>query len=221
MDRATPLASGRDADVFALDGRRVLRRNRDGRSPAAEAAVMEHVAAHGFPVPRVHSVEGPDLVMERLHGPTLLGAMLAGEVTAAEAGRLTAAVQDRLHSLPAPGGAGALLHLDLHPDNIVLTDAGPVLIDWTNARPGEADLDVAMSALILAQVSLADTFPEPVPALARAGLAAFLEHTGGDPVRLLEAAVDLRAADPNLAPEEEAVLAAAASAVRGWTAPRP
>ena len=168
MDRATPLAAGRDADVFALDGRRVLRRNRDGRSPAAEAAVMEHVAAHGFPVPRVHSVEGPDLVMERLHGPTLLGAMLAAEVTAAEAGRLTAAVQGRLHSLPAPGGAGALLHLDLHPDNIVLTDAGPVLIDWTNARPGEADLDVAMSALILAQVSLADTFPEPVPAPSRA-----------------------------------------------------
>ncbi|MFL1429924.1 MULTISPECIES: phosphotransferase [unclassified Nocardiopsis] len=229
----TLLASGRDADVFALDGGRVLRRNRDGRSPAAEAAVMRHVSAHGFPAPRVHAVEGPDLVMDRLHGPTLLGALLAGEESPAAAGRIMAGLQDRLHALPPPGdgagagggaggsggggagaGGSALLHLDLHPDNIVLTGAGPVLIDWTNARTGGADLDVAMSALIMAQVALAETFPEPVPALAGAGLDAFLAHTGGDPVRLLDEAVELRAGDPNLAPEEAAVLTAAAAAVR-------
>ncbi|MGW9346424.1 tRNA A-37 threonylcarbamoyl transferase component Bud32 [Nocardiopsis flavescens] len=213
MTPQTPLASGRDADVFALDGDRVLRRNRDGRSPAAEAAVMAHVTGHGFPAPRVHAVDGADLVMDRLHGPTLLGAMLTGGVDAAEAGRVTAGLQDRLHALPAPGG-GALLHLDLHPDNIVMTAAGPVLIDWTNAREGEADLDVAMTALILAQVSLAGVFPPPVPALAAAGLDGFLAHTGGDPVRLLDGAVGLRAGDPNLAPQEEAVLAGAADRVR-------
>ncbi|MFY7064574.1 phosphotransferase [Nocardiopsis changdeensis] len=214
-DIPTLLASGRDADVFALDGHRVLRRSRDGRSPAVEAEVMRHVAGLGLPVPRVYSVDGPDLVMERLHGPSLLGAALAGEVTAEETGRIMADLQGRLHALPAPGGGGVLLHLDLHPDNVVLTATGPVLIDWTNARQGEADLDVALSALILAQVALAGTFPGPVAALAGEGLGAFLSHTRGDPVRLLDAAVELRAGDPNLAPEEERVLAAAAEAVRG------
>ncbi|CAL9468002.1 hypothetical protein SUDANB121_02788 [Nocardiopsis dassonvillei] len=212
-DTPTPLASGRDADVFALYGRRVLRRNRDGRSPAAEAAVMEHVAAHGFPAPRVHSVDGADLVMERLDGTTLLAAAMAGGVGPREVGRIMADLQNRLHGLPAPGGTGALLHLDLHPDNIMLTGAGPVLIDWTNARPGEADLDVAVSALILAQVRLSGSFPPPVAALAGEALDAFLSHTRGDPVRLLGGAVRLRAADPNLSPEEGAVLAAAAAEV--------
>lgn len=48
------LASGRDTDVFAIDDRRVLRGYRHDLDTAAEAAVMRHVAAHGFPVPHPH-----------------------------------------------------------------------------------------------------------------------------------------------------------------------
>jgi hypothetical protein len=36
----TPLASGRDADVFAIDAGRVLRRYRTGGDVSAEARVM-------------------------------------------------------------------------------------------------------------------------------------------------------------------------------------
>ena len=55
------LTSGRDADVYALDEVRVLRRNRDGQSVLREAAVVRHVWAHGFPVPEVFRAEGADI----------------------------------------------------------------------------------------------------------------------------------------------------------------
>jgi hypothetical protein len=65
MVDAAPVGSGRDADVFAIDARRVLRRYRRGGDVAAEAAVMPYVAGRGFPVPRVYRADGADLVMDR------------------------------------------------------------------------------------------------------------------------------------------------------------
>src|SRR5262245_56204801 len=43
------LATGTVADVFALDDRRVLRRDRSGRDQSGEAEIVRHVIAHGFP----------------------------------------------------------------------------------------------------------------------------------------------------------------------------
>ncbi|WP_017573806.1 phosphotransferase [Nocardiopsis halotolerans] len=212
MTEPSLLASGRDADVFALDEHTVLRRNRDGRSPAREAAVMAHAAAHGYPVPAVHRVEGPDLVMERLYGHTMLHAGLSGSMDAEDMGRTLAGLQGRLHRLPAPSGTGGLLHMDLHPDNVVLTPAGPVVIDWTNAGEGDPDLDVAMTALIFAQVAL--SAPPPLSEVAARGLEPFLRHTAGDPVRLLDRVADMRAGDPNQTPEERAVRERATGLVR-------
>src|SRR3954447_3242771 len=74
------IARGRDADVFALDADTVLRRYRAGGDTAREAAVLRHVAEHRYPAPRVYQAEGPDLVLERVGGPTLLAALASGEV---------------------------------------------------------------------------------------------------------------------------------------------
>lgn len=65
------IGAGRDADVWALDSTRVLRRYRHGGSADEEARVMAHLAGVGFAVPRVHDVNGADLVMDRLTGPTM------------------------------------------------------------------------------------------------------------------------------------------------------
>jgi aminoglycoside phosphotransferase (APT) family kinase protein len=157
------LGSGRTADVFALGGETggewVLRRYRDGSDTAGEAALMAYVAGHGYPVPEVRAgKEAPsDLVMRRVHGPTMLGALLDGEVTAAEGGAALAGLLHALHAIPArvsrdPGHR--VLHLDLHPDNVMLTPDGPVVIDWRNAEEGPPGLDWAMSAVILAQVAV-------------------------------------------------------------------
>ncbi len=42
-----------------------------------------------------------------------------------------------------------MVHFDLHPDNVLISTEGPVVIDWTNARSGDGDQDVAMTWLIL------------------------------------------------------------------------
>jgi aminoglycoside phosphotransferase (APT) family kinase protein len=41
-----------------------------------------------------------------------------------------------------------LVHFDLHPANVLLGPDGPVLIDWTNARAGDPDADLALTWLI-------------------------------------------------------------------------
>ncbi|MFI1467891.1 phosphotransferase family protein [Streptomyces wuyuanensis] len=38
-----------------------------------------------------------------------------------------------------------MLHLDLHPGNVILTQRGPVVIDWCNAGAGDPAADVAMT----------------------------------------------------------------------------
>ena len=71
------VGSGRAADVYALDAERVLRRYRTPHSCAAEAALMRYLRAAGYPVPEVLGADGPDLVMERLHGREMLADMAA------------------------------------------------------------------------------------------------------------------------------------------------
>jgi tRNA A-37 threonylcarbamoyl transferase component Bud32 len=57
--------------VYALDARTVLRRYRRRDVPAAEVAVMRYVRERGYPAPRVVSVDGADLVLERATGATM------------------------------------------------------------------------------------------------------------------------------------------------------
>ncbi|WP_405425823.1 phosphotransferase [Micromonospora sp. NBC_00617] len=216
MTDAVPLASGRDADVFAIDDRRVLRRYRHGGDVAAEAAVMAYVAGLGFPVPTVHQARGADLVMERLDGRTMLSALLAGEMDAVEAATCLADLQHRLHALPPRLGErddARILHLDLHPDNVMLTSRGPVVIDWRNSTEGPADLDVALSAVILAQVAVEEDHHLAAPAATL--LAAFLDRVGGGLLTVLDRALAIRRNDPALTGRERELLGAAAALITG------
>lgn len=197
------LARGRTADVFVLDDTHVLRRYRDGRDVAAEAAVMAHVAAHGYAVPAIEAASGPDLVLERIHGPTLTDALTTGAAEVDAGARLLADLHTRLHALPphvSTGTGASILHLDLHPGNVVLGPRGPVVIDWTSATTGRPELDVAMSALIVAEVA-ADRvagLTELVTALVRA----FVAHAGVDITDALRDAAARRADEPHLSADE-------------------
>src|SRR5262249_36598442 len=51
--------------------------------------------------------------------------------------------------LPAIGDGDRLVHLDLHPMNVIVTASGPVVIDWTNAARADALADVAMTIVLL------------------------------------------------------------------------
>lgn len=213
VTRMEPFARGRDADVFALNDGRVLRRYRDGGSVEAEATTMAYVAGHGYPVPTVFEAAGADLVMERLVGPTLLSATLTGRVDTTSAARTLAELHNRLSGIPTREPEHAILHLDLHPDNVILTDGGPVVIDWRNTTEGPPALDAAMTAVILAQAAVGED-----PTLA--GLAApllpeFLAAVATDPLSQLDRALALRGANPNLTPAEFDALGSAGDLVRG------
>ena len=54
----TLLARGEDADVFAIDDTRVLRRYRRRAVPEREVAIMRYVRERGYPAPRVIDVSG-------------------------------------------------------------------------------------------------------------------------------------------------------------------
>ncbi|MHC5258739.1 phosphotransferase [Streptomyces sp. UC4497] len=151
------IGRGRTADVYALDDRWVLRRYRDGLDARGEGDVMAYVRAHGFPAPRVRAEDADlapgELVLERLTGPTQLDAMMRGGLSPGVAGRELAELLQQLHAVPARPG-GRVLHLDLHPDNVIRAPHGPMVIDWANAEEGAPALDWAMSALILAEVAV-------------------------------------------------------------------
>ncbi len=119
---------------------------------------MGYVAQHGYPVPRVEeiSADGSELVMERIDGATMLEALSRRPWTLRRHAAVLAALHNRLHEIPGPqwldpflSGGDCLVHLDLHPLNVILSSKGPVLIDWTNAARGAGPADVALTWLVM------------------------------------------------------------------------
>jgi aminoglycoside phosphotransferase (APT) family kinase protein len=211
-----PFAAGREADVYALDDHRVLRRYRSGADASGEAEVMAYVGRLGYPVPEVFDVHGSDLVMARLTGPTMSTALIGHRLPLDEGAAMLADLLRRLHELPpwadAPAGA-SVVHLDLHPENVILTGDGPVVIDWRNARAAPADLDTALTALIMAQI-VVGSIPHELVTEAGAFLDAFLARAPGDPIRLLDDALAMRFGNPTMSRDELGLLSAAGARVR-------
>lgn len=71
--------------------------------------------------------------------------------------RLKAAARNALDRLP---DGNTLSHGDYHPDNVLVTDKGPVVIDWNTASRGNPLADVAFTSLL---------FRLAVPVAGRAG----------------------------------------------------
>jgi Ser/Thr protein kinase RdoA (MazF antagonist) len=210
------IGAGRAADVYDIGGGRVLRRYRVPFDVEPEAAVMRHVGQAGFPVPRVYDADGPDLVMERLDGRDMLAELSRRPWLVRRHGRTLAALHNRLHDIQAPAGLAPafepgdrVVHLDLHPANVMLTSRGPVVIDWSNARAGAAGADVAMAYLIMAS-SDTDLIPAPlrpvVGTLRAALVRQFLAGVHDDPKAHLARVARERAQDPHVRPAERSRL---------------
>lgn len=209
------IASGRAADVYDLGDGTVLRRYRDdGHDVDHEARVMRYVASQGVRVPEVHHATGRDLVMERIDGSTLLDVVTDRPTRVLRAGRVVAELQARLAEVAAPewmmppgwtsSGPGAtdqrVLHLDLHPMNVMVTDDQPVLIDWTNAAGGPPGFDAAMTCVLVGSYEAREWHERLAQ---RLFLATFRRARGTRIIRpFMAAACDHRLADRNITPGE-------------------
>ena len=108
-------------------------------------------------MPEIHDVRagGTEIVMERIDGPMMMDAMLRepwqmGRVRArARRSARPAARDPRARVAAAIDDGDRLVHLDLHPLNVMITASGPVVIDWTNAARGDALTDVAVTFMLL------------------------------------------------------------------------
>jgi tRNA A-37 threonylcarbamoyl transferase component Bud32 len=153
------MARGRWTDVYDVGGGRVVKRYRDPAAEpiaAFEATVMAHARAHGVPVPEVFEVRGGEIVLEKIDGPTMLHDVTRHPRSMPRHARTLAQLHQAVHAVAAPadlerpfGPGDALLHLDLHPDNVILSHSGPVLIDWQGAVAGPAAADVAHTWLLI------------------------------------------------------------------------
>ena len=229
----TLVGAGRNADVFDVGGGRVLRRYRDGRETRrveAEARVMAGARAAGVPVPEVFDVSGCDIVMERAVGLTMLDAIARRPWTVHGQARLLARLHRLVHqvtaasldglALPAPfgtagpGAVDVLLHKDLHPQNVILTASGPMIIDWEGAAVGPAIADVAMTWVIL---GFSDIPGPRLRAVAARGVQvaltrSFAQAAGPIDDAWRSTAIRRRLADPHLRPSEVARLSKLAPA---------
>jgi len=212
------LASGRDSEIFDYGPGLVLRRSRSRRSMEKEATTMRYVIERGYPAPRVEelSADGCELVMERIAGPTMLEELQKRPWTYRRHAATLASLHRRLHELPAPdwipaplGDGACLLHLDLHPLNVILAPRGPVVIDWTNAARGSAATDVALTWILMAAAEI----PGPrwrtvLDSIMRASFVrAFLRHFDRASVRAaLPAVVEWKSRDRNIRPTEVAAM---------------
>lgn len=165
----------------------------------------------GYPVPEIISVTGPDLVLERIEGPTMMEALVADPTALERIASELAQLHERLHRIVAPAWlpqrdeGERLLHLDLHPGNVILGPGGPVVIDWANAARGSAGLDPAIAIAIFLSARAG------VPSAQREALDRFIGAFAAHfPAAELQAsfplAVSLRSADPNVTAAERSEL---------------
>ena len=197
------LARGQDADVFVIDDTRVLRRYRRRAVPEREIAVMRYVRDRGYPAPRVFDVNGTDLTLERIDGPTMLEDLRRRPWRFGTHALTVARLHRELHAIPPaadlPGEGAAVLHLDLHPANVILSPNGPIVIDWANAARGDASFDVALTAVVLAAAPVGP----PLSWLRDRFVDAFLEQFAPAEWRVgLDRALAYRAADANVSDKE-------------------
>jgi aminoglycoside phosphotransferase (APT) family kinase protein len=125
-----------------------------------EARIMEYVRGQGFSAPAVEEVseDGLNMVIERVDGPDMVAMMGTRPWTIARLGRVLADLHRGLHELTAPawlddapvGRGFGLLHLDLHPLNVMMGPRGPVVIDWARACRGDPAVDVALAWVLMA-----------------------------------------------------------------------
>jgi Ser/Thr protein kinase RdoA (MazF antagonist) len=142
---ATGLPVPAVGEIIEIDGRCGLELERVEGTSMVQAITHEpwrfayyaHMLAELQADMHRHHMAGPPSQRERLAEKITRATLLPEEVRQA--------ALRKLETLPEED---KLCHGDFHPDNILLTAHGPVIIDWIDATRGSPLLDVARSTLL-------------------------------------------------------------------------
>jgi len=167
----------------------------------------------GYPAPAVYSVDGSDMVIDLVDGIDLLTRLSKRPWEARKVGVMLADLHRQLAAIPIGdtdlpalfGQPESLIHGDLHPGNVLLTSAGPVVIDWEGACVGPRDADAATTWLLLeaAQVDDVPLIVRPLVGIVRrAVLRAFLDGVDKPSDETIAAVCEARLVDTNMRPQE-------------------
>jgi aminoglycoside phosphotransferase (APT) family kinase protein len=130
--------------------------------------------------------------------------------------RTLADLHTRLGRIPAPAwlrpgpvDGDRVVHLDLHPQNVIVTGDGPVVIDWTNAAAGTPGSDVATTWIVsaCAQIPGARWKAVLLGSFRNLLVSTFLRRAGRDAaVEDLAAVAEWKCRDQNMQPDEVAAI---------------
>ncbi len=125
---------------------------------------MEYVRERGFPAPKIHELsdDETELVMQRVDGPSMLEVLGARPWSIRRMAYVLGTLHNSLHDIPGPdwvrpsplGEGTQLVHLDLHPANVLISAVGPVVIDWANVARGDGNDDAALTWLLMSAGSV-------------------------------------------------------------------
>jgi aminoglycoside phosphotransferase (APT) family kinase protein len=213
------VGSGRAAEVFRHGSDTVVRRYRDHRDCTHEVRAMDWLRAQGLPVPRVDvASDSRSIVMEYIPGRSMFEQLSVAPQGLVRHARTLAKLQQQINAVAAPswfperGHGHVVVHMDLHPMNVIYGPNGPVVIDWTNFGRGHAPLDAAMTAVLVGTFEVKQIHER----LGRRLFAsAFSLFRGRSIVRAgLGEAAEMRLKDPNMTSGEQRLVAEVARKYR-------
>lgn len=97
LDDCHLLTSGRTSNVYLLNDTQVVRRLHDPDASFDNVELIRYLDTEDFPTARLVQAQGPDLVLERLHGPTLLQSLDVQDVSISEGVRILLDLHEALH----------------------------------------------------------------------------------------------------------------------------
>jgi thiamine kinase-like enzyme len=153
--------------------------------------------------------------MERIDGVTMVEAIGKAPWTVRRQAATLADLHHRLHEIEAPdflpaapvGSGTKVLHLDLHPLNVLVGAKGVVVIDWPNAHRGDPDVDVGLAWVLMAAGQIPGSGPRArLMAFGRSLLVnGFVSHFDRDAVAgSLRQIVEMKVRDPHMSEGEVA-----------------
>lgn len=140
-------------EVLPWDAGRVLRLlpvEIDEDEAVAQFERLDRFIRAGVPAPAVYGIDMAKgrlgVIEDLIVGPTMLARLSARPWQARVMGHELGELQRRIHRLTAPAtinpAHGCICHGNLGPEQVLLTDNGPVVVGWQNAYIGRPETDV-------------------------------------------------------------------------------